>query len=495
MLGSKLTDLLRQAAPQTEATEDVPEVLRLKRNNLAAYQHRCRTDPEWFYNNVLGITPYAKQFEIAHAINESEMSSVNGANAVGKDWMIGRELIRWMEGHEPAKAIVTAPTGRQVKDIVWRETQEAYLGARIPLGGNMLPRAAYWNISANSFAFGFSTDKAWNITGFHSPHLLVIVSEAHNFADGHLNQIKRLHPERLLLSGNPLSEAGEFYESHHEKSNLYRSITISAWDTPNFIAGAEVVPGLVTLEDEARGRADWGEDSPDYKSTFKAEFAGRSDGLIRLVWLHAASVAAEDTGGPLRAGIDVAGPGDAETVLTLAEQDAITGNKIILQKAYRQDDSRGFVMADLEPYKGRLSVINIDNIGLGYFWPRDFRDAGFSMARGVNVALPPVKKARFQLLKDELYWGLRELFEAHLITGLHPTARGQLASLRWDRGPSGRVKVETKDEMRKRGVPSPDWAESTMLCFAPGGTLPVDAPATDEPPPPPQFANVRQREF
>ena len=333
----------------------------------------------------------------------------------------------------------------------------------------------------------------------------MLISEAHNFGEGAVKQIKRLHPNRLGLSGNPLSESGEFYDSHHEKSHLYNPITISAYDTPNVQAGRDIVPGLVTVEDIAKLAADWGEDSPDFKSTVLAQFAGRSDGLIRLALLHAASAPAVYEGGPVRCGLDVAGPGDDETVLTVAEVDERERptSRIILQKSWRKDDARGDVIAELAPYQGKIIVCNIDEVGLGYFWAKDFRAARIP-ARGVNVGKAPRNGERFRLLKDELYWGLRQRFEDGDIIGLSAKARGQLASLRYNTNPRGQTVVETKDELRKRGVPSPDFAESTMLCFAPGGVMLAGEGADESerrrrddmrPGGDPSFANIRGRTF
>jgi hypothetical protein len=45
-------------------------------------------------------------------------------------------------------------------------------------------------------------------------------------------------------------------------------------------------------------------------------------------------------------------------------------------------------------------------------------------------------------------------------------ATAQLASIRYEINPRGLVEIESKDEMRKRGVKSPDRAEAIMLAFA-----------------------------
>jgi hypothetical protein len=42
----------------------------------------------------------------------------------------------------------------------------------------------------------------------------------------------------------------------------------------------------------------------------------------------------------------------------------------------------------------------------------------------------------------------------------------QLGALRWHRDSKGRIVIESKDEMRKRGLPSPDRADAMSMTFA-----------------------------
>ena len=73
----------------------------------------------------------------------------------------------------------------------------------------------------SGFALGFSTDNPYNLQGFHSPNLLVAVTEAHAVEQQHMDALKRLNPKLLVLSGNPLALTGEFYDSQHGKRELY----------------------------------------------------------------------------------------------------------------------------------------------------------------------------------------------------------------------------------------------------------------------------------
>lgn len=437
-------------------------------------------DPAGFCREVLGAEPYDRQIEMMEAVRDHEQVSVAGANASGKDWTVGRVICWWQETHIPAKTIITGPTARQVTDIVWREVRMAYHAARRPLGGRMMAVEARWEHGDNHFALGFSTDRPWNLQGFHSENLLVIVTEAHGFSDDDLVALKRLMPKRLLLTGNPLSGMGEFYASHHGKRDLYHAISISALDSPNVREDSERIAGLVTRRDIERMRRDWGQDSALYRATVLAEFAGLEDGLYPLAWLREAAELRPESHGPVVAGLDVAGPGEDETVLVVR-----AGPNIIATYAWRNDDPRGEVLAALRQHP-EVERVNVDVVGIGYYLARHLRDAGVKVV-AVNAGVAARDRTRFANKKAELYWALRERLKDGDLGGLtDQTAIAQLAGVRYRHNARGQVEIESKDLARRRGVKSPDRAEAVIFAFgatkASGVQLGSDADISYKPP-------------
>jgi phage terminase large subunit len=208
----------------------------------------------------------------------------------------------------------------------------------------------------------------------------------------------------------------------------------------------------------------WGEKSPLWQARVRGQFPEQAeDALSSLAWLEAAKEQeGRDAGGPLHAGIDVAGPGDDETVLIIR-----SGPSIILQQTWSQQDPRGEVAAALAPFRDRLEEVNIDSAGIGHYFAEHFSDLDYPV-NFVNVGVTErVDTEQFRLLKDQLYWGLRQRCEAGDIAGLtDELAIAQLASIRYRHNARGQVEIESKDEARKRGVKSPDRAEAIMLAFA-----------------------------
>ena len=204
-----------------------------------------RTDPAWFWDGVLGCpSVYDKQLEMVRAVRDHNRVAVVGANGTGKDWQSARPMLWWMATRYPAICVVLGPTHRQVSDIVWKEARSAYLTARMALGGQMY-RTARWEVDDRHYAVGFATDNEYNIQGFHSPNLLVILTEAHNIEQSHIDAVKRLNPARMLLTGNAFASSGEFYDAFHGGSDLYHTIEIAAGDTPNIQQNREIIPGMV----------------------------------------------------------------------------------------------------------------------------------------------------------------------------------------------------------------------------------------------------------
>lgn len=280
-------------------------------------------DPVRFVREVLGEEPYDKQEEMLRAVASSRRVSVVGCNGSGKDWTAARIVLWWMHSRYPAKAIVTGPTSRQVDEIVWNEMRYAYGKAADSLGGQMF-RTSRYQVDDQSFALGFTSNSPYNIQGFHSPNLLVVVTEAHAVKQPEMDAIRRLNPACILMTGNPFVAAGEFFDSHHARQEQYATVQISAFDTPNIKQAMSddegfwepVVPGMITMQDIEDRKEDWGEDTPMYIGSVLGEFPENLDEVMVPPW--AATAAAKrklEPEGKVIVACDVARFGHDKTVV------------------------------------------------------------------------------------------------------------------------------------------------------------------------------------
>ena len=167
----------------------------------------------------------------------------------------------------------------------------------------------------------------------------------------------------------------------------------------------------------------------------------------------------------IQVGVDVAGPGEDETVLV-----ARVGGVIIAQHAWSLPDSRGVLSAALnrlrENPRLRVGPVVVDAVGIGYHVATHLADQGYDVL-AFNAGGSPLDAEHFVNAKAEAYWALRESLERSAVAGLtDEEMQAQLAGIRYRHTPSGRVEIESKEDAKKRGQQSPDRAEALVLAFA-----------------------------
>ena len=418
-------------------------------------------DPVRFVREVLGEQPYDKQESILKAVARRRRVSVVGCNGSGKDWAAARVVLWWMHSRSPVKALVTGPTTRQVDDIVWREIKYAYSGASGKLPGRMYRRSRY-ELDDQSFALGFATDSAYNLQGFHSPNLLVVVTEAHAVGVDEMNAIRRLNPKRLLMTGNPFATAGDFYDSHHSKRDLYRPIQISAFDTPNVKRGRRSVPGMITRQDIADRRDEWGENSSLYIGSVLARFPDNPDNVV--VPLFDATEAARrqlSPDGPVVLACDVARFGHDKTVV-IRRQGPVAR---IVWRVRGHDTMRtvGYLKSYCDTHD--VDVVVIDESGVGGGVVDRLRELKPGRAR-----LVPFLGAKRAQAEDyfanriaEVWWAMRDRYIAgEMDTDEDDALIGQVSSRTHSQDSRGRIVLQSKRDMPK----SPDEADALAMTFA-----------------------------
>ena len=383
--------------------------------------------------------------------------------------------------------ITTAPTWTQVEQVLWGQVARNLLDARIPLPEWGAVNRTEIRLPTGEFALGLSTDVAVRFQGYHARDgrfLLVVFDEAPGVRPDIYTAVEGIRAGgdvRQLYLGNPTVASGPFFDVFAGDAPGWYRQTISAFDTPNLhgLTLDDVLamsddeldtnerPYLITRRFVREKYEEWGPQHPEYQSRVMGQFPLQSDdSLLSLAWLEAAALrpAVYAPGLPVQAGVDVAGPGDDETVLCIRQGDAILD-----MQAWALADSRGAVVDALRPWRGRgLDAVNVDVAGMGHYFALALEDAGLPVVR-VNVGEAPTDdKARekYANLRAQVFWTFREWVAEGMLSGLTDrTAISQLAGLRYAHDVRGKVKIERKVDARKRGVKSPDRAEAVALAF------------------------------
>ena len=403
------------------------------------------------------------------AVRDHGRVAVRSCNGSGKTYVAAHVVLWWLMCFPDAMVITTAPTEHQVRDVLWREIRRAYRGHEDLIDGKLLRTSL--ELGDKHYAQGLSTDQPERFQGFHEGHILFVVDEASGVREGIFEAIEGSMTSagaKTLLLGNPSALSGTFYEVFHRRRELWHTIHISGFDTPNLREGCVVMPALVTPKWVEEAKINWGEDSPMYQVRVLGEFPSEAeDTLIPLRLIERAAEAEEAappvSDEPVEIGVDVARFGADRTVICVRR-----GDRVIEMAAFvRQDtmETAGRVKRAIEEH--RPDIVRVDEIGLGAGVLDRLREQGCSMVKGVNVAARSSRPEHFANLRAELYDGLRERFQQGRvrIPG-DPDLIGELAAVRYSFTSSGQVKIEGKEELRARGLRSPDKADALMLAFA-----------------------------
>jgi len=320
----------------------------------------------------------------------------------------------------------------------------------------------------DSFAVGRSGDKSnpEALQGFHSPNILFILDEASGIdeiifevAGGALST----KGAKVLCTANPTRSHGYFFNTHHSMRHLWHTMKVACQDSSMV---SEAYPEQVAAE--------YGLDSNVYKVRVLGEFPSVDDDtLIPLELVEAAkNREVEPTVRQMPVwGLDVARYGDCMTALAKRK-----GNTLLEVKSWHKRDLMevsGLIAAEYEDAASDElpAEILIDAVGLGAGVLDRLRELGLPV-RGINVGEAASGRDKYQNLKAELWWRAREWFEGRDVKFPEEGSEaiiGQLATIKYSFSSSGKIKVEGKEDMQKRGLKSPDEADAFILTFA--GTI------------------------
>ena len=427
---------------------------------------KFRKEPEKWLEQSFGMRLWEKQVEILRSTFENRYTACKSCFASGKSYLAAAATIAWLHLFPESIVITTAPSARQVRLNVWQNISMIHRDAKGPLGSELLQTEL--RCGPGWYAFGFSTDDPEKLQGVHakSGRILIVVDESAGVDERIHNRITALMTSKgahRLDIGNPLDPEGSFYQMFSDPK--YRKFTISAYDTPNVKNDSEEYPGLVTKEWVDERLDEWGSESPLFKSHVLGEFPDSSENtLIPLSWIKMAQDRWHDVEpeGPIVGGMDPGGGGLAESVLCHRQGRYVYPLHVGAGLASPE------IVGMIPKYGNVKDPVYIDQIGVGFGVVGQAKECGYNV-KGVNVQVKPRDVDRFVNTRAELYWKLRDRLDPskEFLWALPPhddTLANQLGSIRYKIADSGgKVQVESKKEMKHRGLPSPDRADALML--------------------------------
>lgn len=449
--------------------------------SMVELYRKGKDDPKFFVENVVGTTKlWTKQAEIMRSVRDNPRTAVRSCNGAGKTFTTANTCAWFLTSLPNSVIVSTAPTARQVQQLLWQEINNIHRTSRYPLGGKCLNVS--WTLGAKWFAVGLSTDDPNRFQGFHADNILGVIDEASGVDapiwEG-MDAILTSQGARMLVIGNPTEPSGEFFDAF--ASPLYHKIHISAFDTPNFtengvtlesikngtwnlIQPRIIYPALVTPQWVAERYQEWGEDSPAFQSRVLGNFPLLgSDTMIPLGWVLRAKERDLEYKAADRVtmAVDVARFGDDESVIGVRKGNSLARNEILnnvdvysLSKAVKR-------MADEE----KPEYIKVDAVGIGAGVADILRAWGYKAIDYVAQERAYLSD-KFVNKRTESWYNLREKFRLNEIN-IPPDELlvGQLSALKYTFDTAGRYKLESKDDVKKRGLNSPDRADVVAMLF------------------------------
>lgn len=423
--------------------------------------------PALFAKEALGATPTEQQWEASRAIVERRRVSIRSGHGTGKSAFMAWAVLWFICCYFPCKIPCTAPTAHQLNDVLWAEIAKWHrqLKERIPQLGEAFgwtsERFHLLESPNESFAVARTArpENPEALQGFHSENILFLIDEASGVpevvfqvAEGALSTEGAF----VIMAANPTREDGYFHASHHKMRERWAALHWDGEESP--------MVSKSYIEDM---RKKYGVDSPIYQVRVKGNFATASDGVIPLHLCESAKTreVAPIGGAKEIWGLDVARFGDDSTALAKRK-----GNVQVepTREWFGKDtmQTAGLIKLEYDNAAVKPVSINVDVIGIGAGVVDRLKEMGLPV-RGINVAESASVSDRYARLRDEIWFKGREwlagmdcrLADDDALIAELTTAKYSLLS-------NGKIKVEGKDEMKKRGIASPNRADAWLLTFA-----------------------------
>jgi len=425
-----------------------------------------------FVREALRAEPEPWQQEALRAVAREDRLAIRSGHGVGKSAYLAWVILWWLLTRYPVKVACTAPSAHQLQDVLWGEVAKWRRKLRAPFKDWLQVKADRVElVGAGQTAFAAARtarrEQPEAFQGFHSENMLFIADEASGIDDVIFEVgegAMSTKGAKTILTGNPTRLQGYFYRAFHEAASVWFGMRVSCYDS------AQVDPEFIE-----RMKVTWGELSDVFRYRVLGEFPLANVNAVIPLNLLEAAVGREIVGRTDTApvwGLDVARFGRARTALCKRRENALLepvrwwAGKDLMQTA-------GLVKAEFDgtPFLDRPSAICVDVIGLGAGVVDRLRELKLPVI-GINVAEEPSIKEQFLRLRDELWWRVREWFTARDST--MPRDNDLIADLSaptYSITSSGHIKIESKVDMEKRGVRSPDLADALCLTFATPGVF------------------------
>lgn len=406
-----------------------------------------------------------QQKEIGQGLALHKRIAVAAGTGIGKS-AVAALLMQWfMVTHPHCKIPTTAPSGKQLRDILWSELdfwlnrnslKKLYVRRKDLLHIHSFPE--WYGVARTVPKDG--KDLNDTLAGFHAPYMLIICDEASGIPDPVFTALDGAMTQEnsyIFLISNPVSTGGYYYDTITEpdgRGKDYKVFFFSSKDSP-----------LVDKNYELSIINRYGKDSPMYKSKV----------LGLPIAMHDTAIVAPETydqvtkdnklrfSGDICLGVDIGDKGEDPSVICHKQgksiikwdEEAINDTDYIVDKVDKV--ALGYAR------KGHKVTVVVDAIGVGAGAYSSLEKKKGYKTIGFMSSEKAFHKEMFKNKKSEGYYHLSNDFEnLHFPVPPPERLKKELANLRFtfDDGP---INMEPKKKFRSRTGISSDYADALML--------------------------------
>jgi hypothetical protein len=436
---------------------------------------RYNRAPIAFVKEVLLQEPDAWQVEALRGFARGfTRHSIKSGHGVGKSCLAAWVVLWFICTRAPFKCALTAPSAPQLFDVLWPELLK-WMG-RMPEQWQALWEVTTDHITLKSDKECFVTARTSRpetpeaMAGLHSRNILLVADEAsgidekvYEAASGSMSSSGAI----TLLIGNPTRDSGFFWRTHTLERDRWRCMTVSSAES------TRVSPDYITEMSER-----YGPESNAFRVRVLGQFPSGSDDVFipgELVDSAMNRDMALDVGAPILWGVDVARFGADASVLIKRQGSCVTEPP----RRWRNIDLMALAGAIKHEYdlahSARPMLIVVDSIGIGAGVVDRLQEQALPVL-GVNVAESPANQTNYMRLRDELWGRMREWLATRTVRlPRDDLLRGDLVAPKYTFSSTGKLTIESKESMRRRGLPSCDSADALMLTLAQQGLMVTSA--------------------
>jgi len=442
--------------------------------------------PVEFVEDIIGATPDPEQAKILRSVAANPMTSVRSGHGVGKSTVQAWVVIWFMTTRPFPKVPCTAPTQHQLFDILWAEVSK-WLRNNPALQNEMVwtkEKVYMRGYPEEWFAVARTASKPDALQGFHADDLLFIIDEASGVSDPIFEPVLgalSTPGARLLMCGNPTQLSGFFYDSHHKNRASYATFHIDGRNSQR--VPKEFVDRIIRM---------YGEDSDVFRVRVAGDFPLQEDDIFIPISLVEKSIHTEFSPriSPLSVhiGCDVARFGDDKTVIGYKVDEQVAFYK----KRQGQDTMKTaddiILLGEELVHRYRLDApipVKIDDGGVGGGVVDRLRQVKrLNPERFWWLEVYPVKFG--QRIKHKYYHDsttymmsvVKKLLTpfdeetgkpkpVELILPDDDDLVAQLSGRKYELTEASKIRIESKEAVKKRGQPSPDEADCVLLLCLP----------------------------